>query len=76
MIAADGPREGPRERRLADAGDVLDEHVAARDEGRERELDRVGLAFEGELDRGTEPLDRQRRRLFPERDGRRHRRGC
>ena len=49
QLAADGASERARERRLADAGHVLDEEVAAREQRHERELDDFGLALERTL---------------------------
>ena len=59
QLAADGLGEGARERGLADAGDVLDEQVAAREERDERELDGVVLALEGPLDGLSQRLERR-----------------
>ena len=59
QLAADGLGERARERRLADARDVLDEQVAARQERDERELDGVVLALERALDGLTQRLERR-----------------
>jgi hypothetical protein len=51
-------REGPREGGLADAGDVLDEHVAAREHADDQQqLDGLRAAGEhrGEAPRGSRP---------------------
>ena len=58
-LAAGGPREGLGQRRLPDAGHVLDEHVAAADQRDERELDRFGFALERALDRRAELLQQR-----------------
>ena len=58
QLAADGLGDGARERRLADAGHVLDEQVAAGEERDERELDGVLLAFERTLHGLTQRLER------------------
>ena len=49
---------GAGERRLADAGHVLDEQVAAREERDERELDGLLLALERAFDGLTQRLER------------------
>ena len=53
-----------RERRLADAGDVLDQQVAARDQAGERQLDRVVLADDDARELALDGLD-----ALGERDG-------
>ena len=59
QFAADGLGERAGERRLADAGDVLDEQVAAGEQRDERELDRVLLSFERPLHRLSQRLERR-----------------
>ena len=55
--AAERRREGARERRLADAGDVLDEQVAARQQRDHRGADRLRLAADDFRDGILEPSD-------------------
>ena len=43
-LRPEGRGQRLRQRRLADAGDVLDQQVAAREQAGERELQRLGLA--------------------------------
>ncbi len=57
-LAAEGFGQGAREGSLADAGDVLDEQVPARQEGDEGELHRIVLALEGSLDGLAQRLER------------------
>ena len=73
QLAADRLGKSARERRLADAGDVFDEDVTAREERDQRELDRVGLALEGLLHSGAKLLQHGRS-LARDGDRRRHQR--
>jgi hypothetical protein len=59
--AADRARERGGERRLADAGDVLDQQMAAREEPDDREPDDLWLTDEGPGDVVLEPADRVER---------------
>jgi hypothetical protein len=59
-LAAHRVGERAREGGLADARDVLDEEVAAGEEGHERELDHFGLALEGVLHGHAELLHDRR----------------
>jgi len=61
--------DGARERRLADARNVLDEEMAARQEGHERELDGLLLALERTLHRLTQRLERRELRRDAGRSG-------
>ena len=54
---AEHVRQRMRERRLADAGDVFDQEVAARDEAREREPHGVWLAEEDAVEGGQDVRD-------------------
>ena len=56
--AAERRGERARERRLADARDVLDQQVAARQQRDHRGADRLGLAADDGRDRVLEPADR------------------
>ena len=56
-LAADSPREGARERGLANTGDVLDEQMTAREQRHERKLHGFVLSLERTLDRHTQSLD-------------------
>ena len=49
-LPADGPRERARQGRLAAAGDVVDEHVAAGEQGHGDELDGVPPPTDHPLD--------------------------
>src|SRR5690606_5237965 len=49
--AADRSRECPRQGALADAGDVLDQQVAARDQADQRQIDDLILAVDPASDR-------------------------
>jgi hypothetical protein len=53
-LAADGAGESARERRLADARHVLEEHVTSREQCDEGKLDHVRLAFESAPDGSPE----------------------
>ncbi len=61
-VPADRARQRARQRRLADAGDVLDEQVAARKQRDDRVSDRARLAAEDAPDVGLERRDEVRRR--------------
>ena len=52
--AVEGTRERLRQRRLADAGNVLDQQVAARQQRRQRQLDHVVLALDDVRDRALQ----------------------
>ena len=69
QLAADGLRERASERGLADAGDVLDEQVPAREERDQRELDGFLLALERALHRLTQRLERRELRRNAGRSG-------
>ena len=49
-VPADRAGDRLRQRRLADAGDVLDEEVALGEQAHEREVDRLALALDHALD--------------------------
>src|SRR5262245_40945504 len=62
--------EAARERRLADAGDVLQQKVALREQAYERQVDHLGLALDEAVDRAGDPAGRLlevRRAVFRER---------
>ena len=59
-------RDGLGERRLADAGHVLDQEVALGEQAHEREVDRAPLAAEHQFDLAGERVERVlERRLRP-----------
>ena len=64
QLAADRAGEGACKRRLADAGDILDEEVTTCEESDERELDGILFPFEGPLHGLPQLLDQ--RELFAE----------
>ena len=53
----DRPGEGLRQRRLADAGHVLDEEVAFGEQAHEREVHRLALALDDALDVGEQSVE-------------------
>ncbi len=63
QLAPHGLGESAGQRRLADAGHVLDEDVPAGEQRDERQLDRLWLSLEGLLD-GRAPKLQEKRRSF------------
>ena len=51
-------RQRLRQRRLADPGHVLDEHVAARQQRQEQQLDRLGFAADDATHRGADAAEK------------------
>jgi hypothetical protein len=62
---ADGPRQGPRQRRLADARDILDQEVAAREQGDHGVADGARLPAKHARDVGFQRRDELCRRGEP-----------
>ena len=72
VLEAEGHRERLRQRRFADARDVLDQQMAAREEAGERELERIGFADHDALElreNGGKPLCRGNVGLAQRSDG-------
>ena len=57
-LAAEGLRQGLGQRRLAQAGQVLDEQVPPRQQAGQHVLDHVRLAAQRAVQRGADPVDR------------------
>ena len=67
--AADRPGDRLRQRRLADARDVLDEEVPLGEHAHEREVDGVALALDHSFDIGEQRLEQPAERRFAARRG-------